>query len=645
VEADEPSVLLQLARLNESHGDWAAALDCLERALAAGGEPVRPSVLEAARRIGEAAPSGVRERARALETKPQGPRTPARPKTTKTAKRTPEPKPPPPPITHKQLAIARELLVTPEVVLALRNALGAKAPSPAVESASLPLERILARLLSCELDLAQVIDLCLDLVLEATGVQRGLMLARDEHGALAHKRGRGLGRADIQAALSTSILAEALRTGEPVFVNDAPRDPTFGQRESVLELGLRSVACVPIVDPQARSDPPGSDPGSLLGVVYLDDPTPERFGPGARELLRSLARLLTGPLRNAQRFEAQRTALVRARSPESSGPRGRERIVGRSKAVREMLDLLARVAKEEVPVLIQGESGTGKELAARTIHEESPRARGPFVAENLAALTPTLIEAELFGVVKGAFTGADRDRDGLFVRANGGTLFLDELGELPLEAQAKLLRVLQEREVRPLGGERVLATDARVVAATNRDLDQMVRDGSFREDLLYRLRVVTVVVPPLRERAEDIPLLAAHILERIADERGEPLAPLSRAALAKLCSRTWRGNVRELENVLWRVALTGESALDAAPPGATEEASSDGLRMKLELPGETVALDEARATFDRAYVGLVLRRSQGNVARAARALGITRPALSRMLGRLGLREPTREGEG
>ncbi|MBI3725177.1 sigma-54-dependent Fis family transcriptional regulator [bacterium] len=223
------------------------------------------------------------------------------------------------------------------------------------------------------------------------------------------------------------------------------------------------------------------------------------------------------------------------------------------------------------------------------------------------------------------------------MRAQGGTVFLDEIGELPVEAQAKLLRVLQEREVRPLGGEKLVKIDARVVAATNRDLAEMARDGHFREDLLYRLRVLTVRMPPLRERSEDIPLIAEHVLERISEERGEPAPPLSRAALAKLAARPWRGNVRELENVLWRVALAGEAAIDEPVAGTSEE-EEGALRVKIDLSGEPLPLDEARVALDRAYIRLVVERNQGNIAAAARALGVARPALSRILKRIGLRE-------
>jgi transcriptional regulator with GAF, ATPase, and Fis domain len=617
--AEDPSVLVRIARLNESKKDWEAALDCLERATEEAPDALRAEIATAASRIESASilPS-VKARAHALARRAQKTTARTKPRTarlTGSGLRNPVKAAPRPEVSAAEVAAAREVLASPDVVQALRDALARAKPD---EKIALPLETILSRLLSCDLDLARTIDLALDLVLEATGAQRGFMLVKDEKGRLEIARHRGLARGDLPPALSTSILAEAERTGEPVFAVDAQSDPRFENRQSIQELGLRSVACVPVVE------------GELLGVIYLDDTRAEgRFNEKARELLSGLARAIALPLRNARRFEAQRRALAASRTP---APR-RAQIVGTSKPIRELLDLIAKVAPEDVAVLVEGESGTGKELVARVIHDLSGR-KGAFVAENLGALPGTLAEAELFGVTKGAFTGADRDRDGLFVRARGGTVFLDEIGELPLEQQAKLLRVLQEKEVRPLGSDRAVKIDARVVAATNRDLAGMVREGKFREDLLYRLRVVAVRVPPLRERPEDVPLLVEHFLDRIAQERGEPMVPLSAAALAKLARHEWRGNVRELENLLWRVALGGEAAIDA-PGKETTEADSP-LGLTVTLPGEPVALEEARTSFDRTYLNLVLARSGGNVARAARSLGVTRPALSRILKRLGI---------
>ncbi|RMH05279.1 MAG: sigma-54-dependent Fis family transcriptional regulator [Planctomycetota bacterium] len=238
---------------------------------------------------------------------------------------------------------------------------------------------------------------------------------------------------------------------------------------------------------------------------------------------------------------------------DRSGLPGRFGMIGASARMKEVFSVLARIVRSEVTVLVLGESGTGKELVARALHRHGPRRRGPFLAVNCAAISPTLLESELFGHVKGAFTGAVRERKGYAEAADGGTLFLDEIGEMSFDLQAKLLRFLQDGEVRPVGGNRVKKVDVRVVAATNRDLRAQVAAGAFREDLYYRLAVITLEMPPLRERRDDIPALARFLLARNAEE-GLPSAEIDDEALAVLAERDWPGNIRELQNELTRAA-------------------------------------------------------------------------------------------
>src|SRR5690606_15087222 len=253
---------------------------------------------------------------------------------------------------------------------------------------------------------------------------------------------------------------------------------------------------------------------------------------------------------------------VRHLRREAGAGGGGDRLVGRSPAVLEVFKTIGRVAPRDVAVLITGESGTGKERVARAIHQASPRAGGAFVAVNAAAIPRDLLESELFGHEKGAFTGAIEARPGRFREASGGTLFLDEIGDMPLELQAKLLRVLQSGEVTSVGGKRAEKVDVRIVAATHRDLDAMVREGRFREDLLYRLRVVPIAIPPLRERPEDIPVLAEHFVARYAAELGTEARWLSEDTIDHLCSYDWPGNVRELENAIKRaLVLAGREVL------------------------------------------------------------------------------------
>ncbi len=372
-----------------------------------------------------------------------------------------------------------------------------------------------------------------------------------------------------------------------------------------------------------------------------------------------------------------RRAVGRAVSP------GGDRLVGSSAALLEIFKTLGKVAPRNVPVLITGESGTGKELVAHALHAASPRAEGPFVAVNAAAIPRELLESELFGHEKGAFTGATASRTGRFRDANGGTLFLDEIGDMPVDLQAKLLRVLQSGEVTPVGGRNGERVDARIVAATHRDLDARVRDGSFREDLLYRLRVVPMSIPALRDRVEDVGTLARHFVERYAPELAEGPVSLPAATIDRLERHDWPGNVRELENAIKRalVLSTGEvltpDDFDFLSPADPHEAGSASLedlvrqetRRRLQggpgEPGSPAALDrtaredgsvpadaseasdatasgeldlyrEIQVRVERPLLETVLEFTGGNQIRAAAILGINRNTLRKKLTELGI---------
>jgi DNA-binding NtrC family response regulator len=315
-------------------------------------------------------------------------------------------------------------------------------------------------------------------------------------------------------------------------------------------------------------------------------------------------------------------------------------IVGDAPAMREAIHVIRRVGPTDATVLISGESGTGKELAARAVHAEGPRKEGPFIALNCSALPAELVESELFGHVKGAFTGADRDREGLFMAAHGGTLFLDEVGDLAAAAQAKLLRALESSEVTPVGANRPTRSDVRVIAATNRSLSEMVDQGAFRQDLLYRLQVVTIRLPPLRERRGDVPALAMRFLAELAQRHGRDVTGLTEAARRALIAWDWPGNVRELRNVLERAVVLAEAPeIDVADlpdrirggqgPLRGEEAALEGLPY-------TEAKERVVAAFERSYLDAALERHRGNVSATARALGLHRQSLQKMLRRLGL---------
>jgi two-component system response regulator HydG len=310
-------------------------------------------------------------------------------------------------------------------------------------------------------------------------------------------------------------------------------------------------------------------------------------------------------------------------------------ILGDSTPMRRVRDLIEQVANADATVLVTGESGTGKELVARAIHDLSVRRESPFVAINCAAIPATLLESELFGHVKGAFTDAKGSKRGLFVQASSGTLFLDEIGEMPAEVQVKLLRVLQERRVRPVGGEDEIPFDARLVAATNRDLETEVEEGKFRSDLYYRINVVHIEVPPLRSRQGDILLLAQSFLTRHAERSRKAVTGISRPAAQKLLDYDWPGNVRELETCMERaVALTrlSEIGVDDLPERIREHQSK-----KLEVsddPEEMITLEE----MERRYVRRVLVACRGNKTHAAKILGLDRRTLYRRLESLGIKD-------
>jgi two-component system response regulator PilR (NtrC family)/two-component system response regulator HydG len=304
-----------------------------------------------------------------------------------------------------------------------------------------------------------------------------------------------------------------------------------------------------------------------------------------------------------------------------------ENIIGKSAPMQDVFALVKRLSTSSVNVLITGESGTGKELVARALHFNSPRAKKPFVAVNCAAIPDTLLESELFGYKRGAFTDARADRAGMFVEGDGGTIFLDEIGDLTPALQAKLLRVLQEREIRPLGAARPEKVDVRVLSATNRDLAQRMSEGAFREDLFYRLNVIEVVLPPLRDRAEDVLPLADHFLGEAAQRTGKRIRSFTQPALKVLLAYPWPGNVRELENVIERAVALAEGELigpDDLPSQVRERRSTDVLAGALAR-GLTLA------ELEREYINRVLQAEGGNKTRAAQRLGLDRKTLYRKL--------------
>jgi len=392
---------------------------------------------------------------------------------------------------------------------------------------------------------------------------------------------------------------------------------------------------------------PGSSGMDLLASIRRHHPQTEvimitAFGTidTAIEAIRQGAYdYITKPFKTGQILAVVRRALEKigledeVRRLKETGAGRFHDMVGVSPAMQAVFDYIRRVARSPASVLITGESGTGKDLAARALHAESGRA-GPFVPVNCAAVPETLMEGEFFGVKRGAYTDAREDRKGLFEQAAGGTLFLDEVGEIPLPLQSKLLRALQDRTVRPVGGDREIRTDVRVVAATNTDLKARAAAGTFREDLYYRLDVIPLHLPPLRDRPEDIPLLAEALVDRFARENGKTAPTVSAAALERLRRHSWPGNIRELANVMERAVILANGpelgAAELAAGAGPQEAAGPGPGPR--PPAGGVTLEE----LERGYILRVLEESDGNRSLAAERLGIDRKTLYRKLLRYGV---------
>jgi DNA-binding NtrC family response regulator len=364
-----------------------------------------------------------------------------------------------------------------------------------------------------------------------------------------------------------------------------------------------------------------------------------------RGIKQGAADFVTKPWGNAQLLQSIRTVLSLAASRAPAGERAPRReelderydfgkLLGNDPALLRMLELVGRVSATDASVLISGESGTGKELVAEAIHRNSPRARQPFVKVNLGGISSTLFESEMFGHVRGAFTDAKSERPGRFEMADGGTIFLDEIGEVELSAQVKLLRVLQDRTYEVLGSSTTRRVDVRVISATNRDLAEMVAAGGFREDLLYRLNLISIELPPLRRRSGDIPLLAGAFLGECAERYGRDGLQLSPAAVEWLRVQRWPGNVRQLRQVIERSVLVTEVET-LEPAHLAELAQLDAAALSADdLPAAgSVTLEE----LERKMIEKCLLRYQGNVSQVARALGLSRPALYRRCEKYGLR--------
>jgi transcriptional regulator with GAF, ATPase, and Fis domain/pSer/pThr/pTyr-binding forkhead associated (FHA) protein len=544
-----------------------------------------------------------------------------------------------------------------------------------------------------ELNLRRLLEKVMDTVIQVSGAERGFLILKESDpdappgspSELRVKVSRNIDRESIKDArdkISGSIAREVIEKGQSVLSNDAGHDSRWSGRESIYQLKLRSVLSVPL-----------KHRDQVLGAIYLDNRfEPDRFDDRVKDLLELVADQAAIAIENARLFEEnarQKEELLRAkdelerlnqllrdrvekqdrellRAREQLAARREDvqlkydysQIITRSPKMIEVFTILDKVCESTVPVLIQGESGTGKELIARAIHFNGARKTAEFVSENCAAIPQNLMESEFFGYVRGAFTGAHKDKKGLFEVADGGTLFLDEIGDMDLDMQTKLLRVLQDGVLRRVGSKEFKKVDVRIISATNRDLVGMIKEGRFREDLYYRLNVINVQLPPLRERKEDIPLLLDFVLKRIADKKGatsktpREVAP---DALDLLLRYDWPGNVRELENEIERASALSKDVIrpehlsknvvDAALAPARQARIG---RRAFQFSGQTLKELVTKETeeIERLAIMDALQRCRYKKSKAASLLGISRPTLDAKIEKYQLsKEKVMEGAG
>ncbi|MBV9957608.1 MAG: sigma 54-interacting transcriptional regulator [Acidobacteria bacterium] len=460
----------------------------------------------------------------------------------------------------------------------------------------------------------------LELIFEVVPAQRGAILLREEDGEefstlFGLDREAGM---DATVRVSRTIAQQVLQDGVSILSNEVAESDAFADVESVIASQMQSVLAVPLVLFE-----------KVLGVVYLYTTDPAAcFAEDHLQLVTAIVNIAAVALQNVRHIESLESENRELRASFNL----EHNMVGESDSMQELYQLISRIAPTDSTVLIRGESGTGKELAARAIQLNSPRATKPFVAVNCAALTESLLESELFGHEKGAFTGAIAQKKGKLEMADGGTIFLDEIGELAPLLQAKLLRVLQEREYERVGGTRTIKVDLRLIAATNKDLEEAIRRGEFRQDLYYRLNVVALLMPALRERREDIPLLANFFVEKYGHKCRQRAMKISKEARARLLGYDWPGNVRELENAIERAVVL--SSTDIIMPEDLPEAL---LETESPTGAPAAKYHEAVQETKKQLILQAVEQAAGNYTEAAKLLGVHPNYLHRLIRNMNLK--------
>ncbi|MCB9653154.1 MAG: sigma 54-interacting transcriptional regulator [Deltaproteobacteria bacterium] len=448
-----------------------------------------------------------------------------------------------------------------------------------------------------------LVESILDSVIQLTGADKGFLVLLDADGRPVVRAARNIDRQKLQLSLgglSDSILRKVIESRAPLVVADALQDREFNASESIVALNVLSVMCCPLVD---RDE--------LRGVLYVgNNQAADVFDDASLDVMTIFAAQASLLLSHTQRIED----LVRAKKALETELKAERlgRLIGSSDSMQAVGRRIRKVATTDVPVLITGETGTGKEVAAKEIHGSSRRKNGPFVVVNCGAIPENLLESELFGHVKGAFTGAISTKEGRFQAANGGTLFLDEIGELPLALQVKLLRALQEHTITPVGDGREIQVDIRVLAATNRVLEEEIAEGRFREDLYYRLNVVSIELPPLRDRGPDIELLAKYFLGEACKEHGRSVSGFTKPCIDAMRRSRWPGNVRQLQNRIQKAVVLADGPL----------LTPDDLELRPNEAEEILSLADAKERFSRQYIERVLEMNGGNRTKTARDLEV-----------------------
>ncbi|MFH1729639.1 MAG: sigma 54-interacting transcriptional regulator [Pseudomonadota bacterium] len=514
--------------------------------------------------------------------------------------------------------------------------------------------------INSQLDKEKLLGLIMDSAIAISGAERGFLILLDEEKNLQIPIARNIERHNLKKEaenVSMSIINKVIARGEPILSSDAVSDARFDNAKSIFNLKIRSILCFPI-----KADE------NIIGAIYLDN----RFDRGVfttdDELLTEAfcnqaaiaienAKLFEENLQKQSMLETQKGQIeelnkklkmkvakqevelmevkeeLEVHRTKDSLKYDYKNIIGQSPKMMEVLSLVDKITESDLPILVNGESGTGKELVARAIHYNGPRKTKAFVTENCAALSETLLESELFGHKKGAFTGASSDKKGLFEIADQGTIFLDEIGDMSLNMQKKLLRVLQEGEIRKIGDDRIIKVNARLVSATHRDLTKLVSTGQFREDLFYRINVVKIELPPLRERPDDVPILIKYFVEKFCETKDIPTIEISQEVYAILKSYPWPGNIRELENEINRLITMSDKEYIGI------ELVKDDIRFQkddiihepiyneVETEHDVKQVNKTPQNSEKARILESLEKNNWNKSKTAEELDISRPTL------------------